>query len=383
MDFSHDEADLELAKLAATILADHTAPRRLAEVEATGDRFDRALWTDLAGAGVLSAALPGSVGGSGLGLLAQCGVLVEIGRTVAPVPYLPSIVVAAGAVAEFGTDAQRETWAAPAAAGELVLTAALVEEVGDDPGAPATVAEHATENATENASASARWYLHGTKVVVHSGPVADLFLVPAETPDGLTVFLVTPRDSGVTVRRQEVVDGDAEAVLELDHVELAADRVLGTPGVGAHVVEWLAARYTVGLCALQLGVSEAALQMTATYASGRVQFDRPIATFQAVGQRLADCYIDVEAIRLTLWQAAWLLSENLASHTEIATAKFWAADGGHRVAHAAVHVHGGLGIDVDYPLHRYFVAAKRNEFSLGGATSQLRRIGVALAAEPA
>ena len=185
------------------------------------------------------------------------------------------------------------------------------------------------------------------------------------------------------MRRQEVVDGDAEAVLELDHVELGADRVLGAPGAGGHVVEWLAARLTVGLCAHQLGVVQAALRMTAEYATRRVQFDRPIATFQAVGQRLADCYVDVEAIRLTLWQAAWRVSENLASSTEIATAKYWSAEGGHRVAHAAVHVHGGLGIDVDYPLHRYFVAAKRNEFSLGGATIHLRRIGAALAAEPA
>ncbi len=376
MDFSHDEADRDLAALARTILADHTTPARLAEVESAGDRFDRALWTELARAGVLSAALPEPVGGGGLGLLAQCGVLVEVGRTVAPVPYLPSVVVAASAIAEFGTDAQRAAWAAPAAGGELVLTAALTEEVGDDPATPATVAEPL------DASASASWHLHGTKVAVPVGPAADLFLVPAETPGGPTVFLVTPQDSGVTVRRQEIVDGDAAAVLELDQVTLGADRVLGRPGDGARVVEWLVARETVGLCALQLGVTEAALQMTAKYATGRVQFDRPIATFQAVGQRLADCYIDVEAIRLTLWQAAWRLSENLASHMEIATAKYWAADGGHRVAHAAVHVHGGLGIDVDYPLHRYFVAAKRHEFSLGGATTQLRRIGAVLATEP-
>jgi acyl-CoA dehydrogenase len=382
VDFSQHEDDRDLAELTRTILADHTSPRRLAEVEATGDRFDRPLWTDLARAGVLAATLPASVGGSALGLLAQCGVLVELGRTVAPVPYLPSLVVAAGAIAEFGTAAQRDAWAAPAAAGELVLTAALAEEVGDDPASPVTAAS-STGDAGASARESARWHLHGTKVAVHAGPVADLFLVPAETADGLTVFLVTPGDSGVTVRRQVVVDGDAEAVLELDHVELGADRVLGSPGAGAPVVEWLVAHATVGICAHQLGISEAALQMTAKYATGRVQFDRPIATFQAVGQRLADCYIDVEAIRLTLWQAAWRLSENMPSHTEIATAKFWAADGGHRVAHAAVHVHGGLGIDVDYPLHRYFVAAKRNEFSLGGATSQLRRIGVALAAEPA
>jgi alkylation response protein AidB-like acyl-CoA dehydrogenase len=302
-------------------------------------------------------------------------VLVELGKAVAPVPYLPSITQAASAIAEFGTDAQRAEWAAPAAAGDLVLTAALSEELGDDPFRPTAKAS--------NATASARWHLHGTKVAVPAGPLAKLFLVPAETALGLTVFLVTPKDSGVAVRRQEIVDGDAEAVLELHDVSLDEDRVLGEPGGGAAVVAWLAARGTVGLCALQAGVTEAALQMTAMHASRRVQFDRPIATFQAVGQRLADCYIDAEAIRLTLWQAAWRLSENLASHNEIATAKFWASDGGHRVAHAAVHIHGGLGIDVDYPLHRYFVAAKRIEFSLGGATTQLRRIGAAMAEEPA
>ena len=375
MDFSFDDEWLDLAELTRTILADHVTPARLAEIEATGDRFDRALWTDLATAGVLSAALPESVGGSGLGLLAQCAVLVELGRTVAPVPYLWSIVQAASAIAEFGTDAQRASWAVPAAAGTVLPTVALSEEVGDDPGRPTAFAERA--------SASAPWRLHGTKVAVPAGPVADLFLVPAETSGGLTVFLVTPKDSGVTVRRQEIVDGDAEALLELDNVSLGEDRVLGDAGGGAEVVDRLVAYGTVGLCALQAGVAAESLQMTAKYATGRVQFERPIATFQAVGQRLADCYIDAEAIRLTLWQAAWRLSKNVPAHNEIATAKFWAADGGHRIAHAAVHIHGGVGIDVDYPLHRYFVASKRIEFSLGGATTQLRRIGAALAAEPA
>ncbi|MFL6121580.1 acyl-CoA dehydrogenase family protein [Actinophytocola sp.] len=374
MDFSFDDQDTDLAELTRTILADHATPARLAEVEATGDRFDRSLWTELAKAGVLAAALPESVGGSGLDLLAQCAVLVELGRRVAPVPYLPSIVQAASAIAEFGSDAQRAAWAAPAAAGRLVLSAALSEEAGDGP-APTTSATRA--------SASATWRLHGTKVAVPAGPVADLFLVPAETSGGPTVFLVTPQDAGVTVRRQQIVDGDAEGLLELDDVALAEDRVLGSAGEGAPVIDWLTTRGTVGLCALQAGISAESLQMTARYATGRVQFGRPIATFQAVGQRLADCYIDAEAIRLTLWQAAWRVSKNLHAHNEIATAKFWAADGGHRIAHAAVHIHGGVGIDVDYPLHRYFVATKRIEFSLGGATTQLRRIGAALAAEPA
>lgn len=375
MDFSFRAEHDDLAGLVRTIATDHTTPARLAAAEAGADRFDRALWTDLADAGVLSAALPESVGGGGLDLVAQCRVLVELGRTVAPVPYLCSITQAASAIAEFGTDEQRTRWAAPAGRGELVLTAALSEEVGDDPLRPVTTASRA--------SASARWRLRGGKVAVPAGGIADLFLVPADTTAGLTVFLVTPNDLGMSLKRQRIVDGDAEGLIEFDDVPLDADRVLGAPGGGAPVVEWLTNRGTVGLCALQAGVSAESLQLTAKYATGRVQFDRPIATFQAVGQRLADCYIDVEAIRLTLWQAAWRLSKNVPAHNEIAVAKFWAADGGHRVAHATVHIHGGVGIDVEYPLHRYFVTSKRIEFSLGGATTQLRRIGIALAAEPA
>jgi len=129
-------------------------------------------------------------------------------------------------------------------------------------------------------------------------------------------------------------------------------------------------RATIGVCAQQLGVLERALEMTAAYASERVQFGRPIGSFQAVAQRLADAFIDVEAVRLTMWQAA--LSQNEA---DIKVAKFWAADAGHRVAHTAVHVHGGVGIDLDSPVHRYFLMAKRLEFALGHATQSLLDLG--------
>jgi alkylation response protein AidB-like acyl-CoA dehydrogenase len=187
------------------------------------------------------------------------------------------------------------------------------------------------------------------------------------------------------VQRQQVTDGDSAGRLVLAGVALPDDRVLGGrvlgggPAAGAQITDWLVSRGTVGLCALQLGVLERALELTAEYARSRVQFGRPIGSFQAVAQRLADGYIDVEAVRLTMWQAAWRLSAGLPADTAVATAKFWAADAGHRVAHTAVHVHGGVGIDTAYPLHRYFSAAKHNEFVLGGATAQLRRIGAALA----
>jgi len=348
MDFGLTEEQVELAGLTRKILAERDAP-----------------WSDLAAAGVLAAALPQSLGGAGLGLLEQCSVLIELGRAASDVPYLASVVLGAGALASFGTETQREQWAAAAGRGSVVLTAALAESDGDDPRRPSARAERA----------DGRWVLSGVKTAVDAAPEADLFLVPCASPDGVRVLLVAPSDAGVRVEPQRLTDFASAGRLVLSGVTLGDDRVLG----GAEVADWLVARATVGLCAAQSGVIERALELTAEYAKSRVAFGRPIGSFQAVTQRLADAFVDVEAVRLTMWQAAWLLSAGSPAEAEVATAKFWAAEGGHRVAHTAVHVHGGMGIDVTYPVHRFFVAAKHHEFALGGATAQLRRIGAALA----
>jgi alkylation response protein AidB-like acyl-CoA dehydrogenase len=372
MDFTQNEAERELADLARKILTDRLTPERLRAVEA-GDGFDRALWADLAGAGILSAALPETLGGAGLGLLAQCCVLTELGRAVAPLPYLASIVLGAGALARFGTPGQQQQ-AAAAGRGEIILTAALAEEDGDDPRAPSVTAEPVKGEG----EAGGGWRLSGVKTTVFGASQAGLMLVPAATPPDVTVFCVDPAGDGVTVEPQRITGGTAGRVV-LDGAPLPAGQVLGSPGTGREIAGWLLSHATVALCAQQLGVVARALEMTAEYARNRVQFGKPIGGFQAVAQRLADGYIDVEAVRLTMWQAAWQLAAGQPSETAIATAKFWAADAGHRVAHTAVHVHGGVGIDLDYPLHRYFLAAKQGEFALGGATTQLRRIGAALA----
>jgi 3-oxocholest-4-en-26-oyl-CoA dehydrogenase beta subunit len=370
MDFSPTVAQVDAASLTGKILGDRCTPQRLREVEATGEHFDRELWKELGDAGLLGLALPEEFGGAGLGLLELCSVVVEIGRLVAPLPlawHAPTAL----AVARFGTRAQQEEWLPDAAAGLNVLTSAVTEDRVDIPERPSTTAKRD----------GAGWRLTGAKTAVPSGTVADLFVVPADTADGVVVFLVKPDDAGVTVERQVINDGDAVARLEFDSAVLAADRVLGSDGVA--VARWLTQRLTVGLCALQLGVVEGALSLTAKYAGEREQFGRPIGTFQAVSQRLADGFIDAQGLRLTLWQAAWRLSEDLPSSVELATAKLWAADAGHKIAHTTVHVHGGVGIDLDGTAHRYFTAAKRLEFTLGGATEQARNIGRELAAEPA
>jgi alkylation response protein AidB-like acyl-CoA dehydrogenase len=136
------------------------------------------------------------------------------------------------------------------------------------------------------------------------------------------------------------------------------------------------------LCVLEAGACATALALTGEYTKTRVQFDRPIATFQAVGQRAADAYVDTEAIRLTAWQAASRLSDGLPASSEVAVAKFWAAEGGQRVVHAAAHLHGGVGVDRDYPLHRFFLLTRQIELTLGGANESLRRLGRTLADEP-
>jgi len=385
MDFLLNANDLELAALTRSILAG--GRRSGAAADAAG--LDEGLWADLAKADVLSAGLPESLDGADAGLLAQCAVLTELGRVLAPVPYLESIVLGAGAVARFGTPEQQRRWAGPAGRGELLLTAALAEPDSDDPAQPATTAVPATPppasaarpahpSATAAPSAGG-WVLSGVKTVVEAAPEADWLLVPAATPDGTAVFLVGAGAPGVTVARQQATGGLSTGQIVLADVGVPVDQVLGSGPDRLQAAGWLAAHGTVGLCALQLGVLERALEMTAEYTQSRAQFGRPIGTFQAVRQRLADAYTDVEAVRLTMWQAAWQLAGGLPASTAIATAKFWAADAGHRVAHTAVHLHGGVGIDVSYPLHRYFTAAKRGEFALGGATTQLRHIGAALA----
>ena len=220
--------------------------------------------------------------------------------------------------------------------------------------------------------------LSGVKTTVPATPLAGLMLVPAATPPDVTVFLVTPADEGVTVQPQRVTGGSAGRVV-LDGVQVVRTGCSAArqPAARSPAGYWTARRSG---CAPSSSAWWSALEMTAEYARNRVQFGKPIGGFQAVAQRLADGYIDVEAVRLTMWQAAWRLSAGLPSDTEIATAKFWASDAGHRVAHTAVHVPGGVGIEMDYPLHRYFVAAKQCEFTLGGATTQLRGTGAALAA---
>jgi len=363
MDFTTTEAADDLGGLTRTIAESVCTNEHFRELDGLTERFDRDLWGKLIEADILSTAAPESLGGGGFGELEQVAVLVALGRQLAAVPYLESAVLGAGALAKFGSEALQQEWATPAINGDKIIAVALDGEMGEGPVRAQAVGEG--------------YKLTGSRTQVGYGPVADAFLVPAETDSGTKVFLIAKDDAGVTVTSLDTTGHGSVGHLELQGVEAA--RVVG----GVDVVAWLTTHGNLGRSAYQLGVLERALELTSEYAREREQFDRPIGSFQAVSSRLADDYIAVKALRLTLTQAAWRLSEDLPADVDVSTAAFWAADAGHRVAHTTVHVHGGVGIDLDHPVHRYFLAAKQTEFAVGSATGQLLRIGRELADTPA
>lgn len=363
MDFTTSDDQQALVGLATQILSELSTKKRLDALDEQGIWFDADLWAQLAQAGIVGAALKEDVGGGGLGYTEIALLLEQIGAHVAQVPLFETVLCAALPIDEFGTPEQRQRDLPDVAAGTALLTAALVESGRDDLHLPTT-------------SVTSDLRVTGTKTHVAYADKARRILVSASSQDGVVLLLVDPASSGVTM--SEGTETHGLPVFEIDFLDTPAELLVA----GEQALSWLLDRALVGLAAQALGVSDRALRLSATYTTGREQFGRAIATFQAVGHRLADAYIDVEAMRLTLLQAVWLLDAGLPGRDEARIAKWWASEGGHRVAHAAQHVHGGVGIDIDYELPRYFTWSKHLEFSLGSAQAQLLSLGATLATEP-
>jgi alkylation response protein AidB-like acyl-CoA dehydrogenase len=326
MDFAYDDTQKALADVARQIFETHATHDRLKELEAGGQSFDADLWSTLDQAGLLS------LGVDDGGFLEQCVVLVEQGRTVAPVPLWPHLVGNTFARKRVG-----------------IVTVALDEPGAEDAFARTMSASHGT--------------LTGVKIGVPAWDEASTVVVSAH--DGLYVV----NADELVAERTATTARFPEFALTFDATPV--ERIEGDPAE-------LGRRAIVALCAIGVGVAERALELTATYTSARQQFDKPLGSFQAVQQRAADAYIDVEAMRVTMWEAAWRISEGLDADHAVSVAKFWAAEGGQRVVSSAQHLHGGMGADIDYPLHRYTLWSKWIELAFGGATPTLARLGAEL-----
>lgn len=363
MDFSFSDEQQATADLANQIVGDHSTHERLRALERSAElRFDRELWAALASAGLLGIAVPEVHGGAGLGLLELAMLLRTVGRHAAAVPVWETLALGALPLARFGSEHLQGEWLPRVANGEVVLSATWTEDDRDPAALTATVTR-------TDAGAS----LSGRKICVPAGQLADAFVVPAVEGSARGLFLVA-RGDGVTITPLVTTAGspDAEVVFDGAPAQLIA--------MGDDALEWAWERAVATQNALALGNVEAMLELTATYTKERKQFDVPIATFQAVGHRAADSYIDTEAIRLTCWQALSRLDQGLSASEEVAIAKFFAAWGGQRISLAAAHLHGGVGMDRDYPLARHFTRAKELELLLGGATEHLVTLGALVTA---
>ena len=335
MNTAFSESQEAIASAAAEVFGRLVDPARIEKVEQSADRFDRDLWSALGNSGLLGVVVPEKYDGLGLGAVELALVCEQLGRAVAPVPLVESLL-AAWCIAVHGSDEQRDRLLPGLASGEKV---AAVDWSGRGIGVP---------------------WAH----------VADVVLMPA---DG-QVLLVDPHADCVTATREETTDRVVALTLTFDTSTAEV--------VGSDAGDWFVTRARVALAAVQAGVTDAAVRLTASYTNDREQFGKPLSTFQAVALKAADAYLDATAVRATMLQAAWALDELDDATLPALTAAWWAADGGQRCVHLTQHLHGGMGADITYPVHRYFLWAKQIELMLGGASALLAELGDALEQHP-
>jgi 3-oxocholest-4-en-26-oyl-CoA dehydrogenase beta subunit len=339
MDFTLTDEQDALVDLAGTIFGERVTQTRLEEIEATDDRFDRALWVDLAAAGLLGVGLGEDIGGLGLGVVDTALVCEQLGRVVAPIPLVWT-ASAALAIAAHG-DEQARSLLPGVVNGGVVLTCA--PPVGVD----------ATVDGTMSGVLTAVPYAH----------VADAVVVPVDEE----LYLLDVSDPGVTLLVGQLTSREIAGQLTLDGAAVTR--------IGERAADWWWQRTVVLLAALQSGITSAALRLAADYTSTRLQFDKPLSTFQGVAHRAADGYIDNAGIRATMLRAAWQLDRGVDARADVLTAAWWAGEAGQRCVHATQHIHGGIGADVTYPVHRYFLWGKQIELLVGTASSMLEQLG--------
>lgn len=387
MDFTFTEEQQAAAEAARAVFSGvepDAVPSPALVPGAVAEDIDRPLWAGLAAGDLLSLTLSPEHGGAGLDLIALCLVLRESAKVLARVPLLETCAVAM-TLQRYGDQELAAELLPGVGRGELVLTVGANGRTGHDPAELAVTARPAGDGREADGDAGdgseAVWVLDGVQSAVPWAQAADWIAVPAHTGDGRAVLALIRRGhDGVTIAEQVSTSGELFGEVRLDAVRIARHELIDDAGAW----EWLHALLTTGTCALALGLGEAVLAMTSQYTGKREQFGFPVATFQSVAVQTADRYIDLRAMEVTLWQAAWRIatggSGTLPPAGDVAVAKIWASDGVRRVVQTAQHLHGGFGADTDYPLHRFHAWAKQIELSLGPAAAHEEALGDLLAA---
>lgn len=371
MDFALS-SEQELLKKEARHFLDTECPKKvIKQIEESELGYSPEIWKKMADLGWLGLAFPEEYGGVNGSLLDLAVLFEELGKTALPNPMFSTILLGALPLLDAGSDQEKKELLPKVAAGELTLTLALSEpELDYNPAFIKTKAKYDEGN----------FVISGTKLFIPYAGVVDYMLVAARTAratsnsKGITVFLVPTRSKGIRMTALNTSAGDKQYEVVFNRVIVSSRDVVGKVNEGWPLVEKAMLRATAIHCVQTVGVMQQALSMTANYTSSRIQFGRPIGSFQAVQHRLANMLTDVEGARWLSYQAVYRLDRGLPAAREVAIAKAWTSDACQRVAYGAQHLHGGIGMDLDYDLHFYFRLAKVMELSLGAAPYHLAAI---------
>jgi alkylation response protein AidB-like acyl-CoA dehydrogenase len=314
----------------------------------------------MGGLGWLGLAFPEAYGGSGGSMMDLVVLLEEFGRALVPGPFIPGVVQVGLPILWAGSEAQKQAYLPRIASGELIATMALYE--------PTATSQPSGIEATATLQGD-RYLVNGTKLCVPYAHVADLVLTVARTgtgaspANGITLLLVETKSAGVAVTKLGTIADDHQCEVVLTDVQVPQSQVLGTPGQGWAIVQQVFQYGAVAACAQMVGMAQQAFDISLNYAKTRVQFGRPIGSFQAIKHKLANMVIDVDGSRYSTYRAAWLLGADLPAAQEIAVAKAWTNEACRRVVKEAHQVHGGIGYTRDYDLQLYTRRAKAAEIA--------------------
>lgn len=363
MEFTWSEEQKDVRELSRRILTDLVTDDNVKKMEAAGEPYMRDVWKALAESELLGLSVSADAGGAGMREMELSILLREVGRVGAPLPIIGVLVLGILPLDHIGGDELRKR--IPKLMGTTPgATGAWAESDRRDPYRPSTTLTKEGDH----------YRLTGVKTHVEAAADVRAFVVNAQL-DGEPVIVMAANDQGVTVEAQQATNLTTVYQVRFDNVEVPQEHVLAVGDQARETIGWTMDRLLMAQASLMLGLADTALKLTATHAIDRVQFGQPIAMFQAVGQRVADAYIDLQGMELHVWRAAWLQAQGLPSTDAAQKAKFVAAEASHRIGATATHIHGGIGFDRDYPLYRYFLGLKMVEFAFGGAHVQLQQIG--------
>jgi alkylation response protein AidB-like acyl-CoA dehydrogenase len=363
MNLALSEEQEMLRKMARDFLTDKLPKTVVKEVEQSEAGYSPELWQEMAGLGWMGLAFPEKYGGSGMSFLDLAILLEEMGRACLPGPYFSSVILGGLAIADVGSDEQKQQYLPKIASGEIIFTLALTE----------ASAQYDADIETKATAYKDGYIINGTKLFVPDAHIANYMLVVARTDEkakgeeGLTIFIVDGKSPGISSIVLNTIANDKLCQVVFKDVKVPKENILGELNQGWKEIQKIIQRAAVAKCCEMVGCIQQALDMTVSYAKERKQYDRPIGSFQVIQHYCADMATDVDGTRLSAYQAAWMLSEGLPCAKEIAIAKAWAGEACQRVMALAHQIHGAIGVTIDHDLQYYTRRAKAAEVSFGDA----------------